>query len=147
MNGSGFDPAPAHRFFSVECFNLVWQLLDREGRTPSEDEEMLGLAHASRWHWSRREDCDATNISVAWWMISRVCAVLGRADEASRYASLCLAESPEGGVPPFFTAYAHEAAARAALAGGNDEDARGHLAEARRLSGLVEDQEDRKLLL
>ncbi len=45
-----FDAAPAHRYFAASCFNKVWELIDRRGRTPADNEEMIRLAHASIWH-------------------------------------------------------------------------------------------------
>ncbi|MCB1076937.1 MAG: hypothetical protein KDM64_03820, partial [Verrucomicrobiae bacterium] len=49
-----FDPAPAHRFFSAECFNRAWDLIDKADRSAEEDDEMRALCHASLWHWTQR---------------------------------------------------------------------------------------------
>jgi hypothetical protein len=51
---------------------------------------MIRLSLASHWHWTQREDCAVTNISVAYWRTSRIYAVLGQAENARRYAEMCL---------------------------------------------------------
>ncbi|MGA2309766.1 MAG: hypothetical protein ABSG57_09500 [Candidatus Bathyarchaeia archaeon] len=40
-----------HRKFAVDCFNLVWTLIDKKDRTKEEDDKMVHAAHASRFHW------------------------------------------------------------------------------------------------
>jgi len=46
------DPASWHRHFAMEANNRAWQLAEQPARTEAENREMLGLAHASAWHWS-----------------------------------------------------------------------------------------------
>lgn len=41
------DVAAAHRYFSVECFNRAWDLIDKPDRTELDDEEMVRLSLAS----------------------------------------------------------------------------------------------------
>ena len=72
-----FEPAAAHRWFSADCFNRVWALLEKAGRTPAEDERMISLCHASLAHWRERMDCTTRNLSIGYWQLSRVYAVLG----------------------------------------------------------------------
>ena len=85
-----FDLATAHEHFSVACFNQVWGLIDKPNRTPAEDQEMVELCLASLWHWSQRDDCTPTNLSIGYWQASRVYALLGQAENAMQYARLCL---------------------------------------------------------
>jgi hypothetical protein len=38
-----FDLESAHRFFSADCFNRTWDLLDIPSRSSDEDDQMLHL--------------------------------------------------------------------------------------------------------
>jgi hypothetical protein len=42
-----FDQAEAHRFFSADCFNKAWTLIDMEKRTAEQDQEMIRHPWAS----------------------------------------------------------------------------------------------------
>jgi hypothetical protein len=137
--------AKVHRYFSVECFNKAWELIEKPNRTPAEDEEMIRLTQASLFHWTKREDCKASNMSIGYWQASRIYAMVGRADEARRYGLLCLEYSRSE--TPFLHAYAYEALARAEKAAGNAGRAAEYRAEASRLAESVTDEEERKYLL
>lgn len=139
-----FDIARAHRWFSADCFNRVWALLDKADRTPDDCERMISLAHASLAHWRERADCTPGNLSIGYWQTSRVYAVLGQAENARRYGELCLAAS--AGEPPFYLGYAHEALARAAKLAGNAASAAEHVAKARLLAVQVTDAGERAAL-
>jgi hypothetical protein len=141
---SNFDPQIVHRHFAAECFNAAWELMDKSRRTPAEDEEMIHLAHASLWHWSKRADCTPRNLSIGYWQAARVCALLGQADNARRYGLLCLQYGQGEG--PFYAGYAYEALARAEWAAGNPDKAKAYLLEAQKLAAEVGDAEDRELL-
>ena len=92
-NKPDFDVVAAHKYFAVECFNTAWNLIDRPNRTDAEDEEMLRLGMASVWHWTQRPDCTPENLSVGYWQVSRIYAILRRAEDARRYAQLSLEAS------------------------------------------------------
>jgi len=139
-----FDPLAAHRYFSAACFNKTWAMMDKKERSSADNEQMLLLALASLWHWTQRPDCKQRNLAVGQYLLSRVYSTLGDAGNASLHAAKCLMLSE--GEEPFYIVSAHEAAARAALLGGNDEAAASHMAEARRLAVLVTDAEDRAQL-
>jgi len=139
-----FNPLPCHRYLSADCFNKTWTLLEKPGRTAADDEQMLLLAMASLWHWTQRPDCKTRELSVGYWMISRVYAALGQVDNAASYAGKCLMLSKDE--EPFYLAYAHEGSARAARLAGNGEAVTRHLAEARRLAPLVTEGDDRAQL-
>ena len=134
-----------HTFFSVYCFNTAWSLMEKTNRTPEEDEQMILLSQTSIWHWIQRDDCKNANLSVGYWQASRIHSILGHADEARRYAQMCLRHSQEEG--PFLRAYAHEALARAEKVAGNGGAAAQYHAEALQLAESVEEADDRKLLL
>jgi len=139
-----FDKSQGHRFFSADCFNRAWELMEKASRSAAEDELMISTCLASLWHWTQREDCTARNLSIGYWQASRVYALLGQAENAARYAGICLRHSAEQ--PPFYLGYAHEALARAALLRGDKRAVLEHLTEARRLLEKVDDAEDRALL-
>lgn len=133
-----------HKKLSADCFNRAWELLDKKTRTKEDDERMISLAHASLAHWRMREDCKDHHLSIGYWQISRVYAVLGQGSNAERYAGLCLHAS--GKEPPFYLAYAHEALARAALVNKKRELFDSHLAEAKALAAKVSDADEKKML-
>jgi tetratricopeptide (TPR) repeat protein len=140
-----FDVARAHRHFAAACFNEAWEYLDRPDRTPEDVERMLGVAHASVWHWTRRDDCTPRNLSIGYWQLSRVYAVAGEFENARKYARLCLAITPAD--ETFCLGYAHEAAARAEQSSGDTAAAREHLAEAQRLAAAITEEGERQALL
>jgi hypothetical protein len=140
-----FDTVKAHRYFSAQCFNKAWELLEKPNRTSDEDEQMVRLNQASTWHWTQREDCKPRNLSIGYWQASRIHAVVGRPDEARRYAQLCLEYSRQE--PPFYLAYAYEALARAEKTAGNERLMQEYKEEAARLADRVTEANDRQLLV
>ncbi len=139
------DLPSAHRHFSTHCFNGAWDLIDKPSRTPEEERRMVALCHASIYHWLCRPDCTDQNLSIGYWQASRIETLLGHADQARRWAEVCLEYSHD--LAPFYLGYAYEALARAALATGNVDQANQHIAEARRLASQVGEQEEREMLL
>ena len=141
------DVSAAHKYFSAECFNKAWKFIDKPTRSAKDEEEMLSLSLTSLWHWSQREDHTPTNMSVGYWQVSRVYALMGQADNARRYGQLCLETSQGKGILPFYLGYAYEALARAASVVG-DQELRGHyLEEAQRIAETLPDKEAKKQLL
>ena len=144
---TGFDRKAAHKYFSVNCFNQAWDLIDKTKRTPEEDEEMIRLSLASHYHWTQRDDYSNTSASIALWQISRIYAILGQAHNARRYGQLCLGASQEAGVAPFLLGYAYEALARAEAAGGNEEEMRAFLNDARTTAEKIKEADEKNMLL
>jgi hypothetical protein len=144
---SDFDRQTAHRYFAAECFNQVWDLIDKAERTAAEDLQMIHLAHTSHWHWTQVADHTATNISIALWQTARVYAAMGDAAHAMQYAQACLELSRREDLPPFYVGYAYEALARAASIAGDRATEAEHVAEARRIAPSIDDGESRDLLL
>lgn len=140
-----FDTKAAHKYFSAGCFNQAWDLIDKSERTPEEEQAMISLAHASIWHWTRREDCTDRNLSIGYWQASRVYALLGQADNARRYGQLSLDYSE--GAEPFYIGFAYEALARAESLAGNMAESKEYLGLARKLADSVTDPESKKMLL
>lgn len=139
-----FDEAQGHRFFATNCFNRTWELIDMSNRTEADNEQMLLRAYSSFWHWTQRDDCTARNLSIGYWLLSRVHALLKHPDLARQYGELSLKHA--GGEPPFFVGYAHEALARAARVAGDHAQHDRHLTNAWLFAAKVTEAEDRKLL-
>lgn len=134
-----------HRKIGIDLFNYTWSLLDRKGRTQEERDEMLHAAHASRYHWGHAGT--AVNRSVAEWQVSRVYAVLGRAEPALYHGRRSLEIARHAGLGRFYLAYAYEALARAAAVAGQRPERNRYLREARRVGARVRDRDDRRMLL
>jgi hypothetical protein len=147
MPDAGFDAVKAHAFFAADCFNNTWGLIDKTDRTPQENERMLETAMASVWHWTQRKDVTANNLAVGYWQVSRVHALLGRADEARRYGKLSLDRGVEGGSDPFTIGYAYEALARAESIAGDAAKRAEYLAEAEKAAEGIEAAESKQWLL
>ena len=143
----GFDLNDAHCYFSAECFNRAWDYIDKPSRTPDEDQAMLLLGLASLWHWTQRQDVSPANLSVGYWQVARIHALLGQADAARQYGQLCLRASLGEGTQPFHLAYAYEALARAENVAGNATKAKEYLQQARQASEKMSDLVARKQLL
>lgn len=108
---------------------------------------MLQLSLASLWHWTQREDLTPTNLSIGYWQVSRVYALMRQPDLARRYGNLCLQAAKQEGVPPFFLGYAYEALARAENADGKLDDAEKYLVEAHQIAAALTNQKEKKQLL
>ncbi len=123
----------------------VWALLERTDRTSVDDERMVQTAHSSAHHWQQAGG--ALESARADWLLSHVYAVVGRSEEASRYAQQSLATCEANGFGDFDLAYAYEAVARSAAAGGDGETAGTWRARAKDAAGAIADDEDRELFL
>ncbi len=132
-----------HRQLAVDLFNHTWTLLEREARSADEDDEMLGAAHASRYHWSKAST-EAKHQARGEWQLARVYAVLGRGEPAVHHAERCLAWCGRGEVEDWDVAFAHEALARAHRVAGNEDEAERHKSLARELGDAIADPEDRE---
>ena len=144
MTGHDFDSAAANRHFSTDCFNRVWDLLDKPDRSADDDRLMVSMCHASLFHWQQRPDCSSRNLSIGYWQLSRVYAVLGQADNARQFARICRTHSEHE--EPFYLGYAYEALARAEFTAGNAAAGEQFLAAAREQAALVTDTGERELL-
>lgn len=139
-----FDTQRAHQYFSVDCFNAAWGLIEKPARSVEDDQRMIQLAQASLYHWSQRDDCTDKTISIGYWQLSRVYAVLGEAGQARHYAELCLEKTPHD--ESFFLGYAYEALARAEFLVGNLATAQSYLTQAWANAESVTDDEEKKML-
>lgn len=133
----------AREQLAKDLFNLVWRYLEKEKRSPEEDDLMIHAAHASRHHWG--EVGSPENIAIGEWQISHVYAVLGRPEPALYHAGRALEVCKKGELKDFPLAYAYEALARAhALAGSGDESRR-YVALGKAAGKRIKDLMDREL--
>jgi hypothetical protein len=135
----------AHRDLAASLFNHVWTLLETPDRTQAQDDEMLHAAHASRHHWGIAGT--AVNLARGEWQVSRVYAVLGRAEPALHHARRCLELSRTAeGAADWDEPFAHEALARAYAVAGDADAARAEVEIALTLAVAIADAEDRAQL-
>jgi tetratricopeptide (TPR) repeat protein len=135
-----------HKKLSVECFNGVWELLEKPDRDDGEDQLMCEMAHASLYHWLKRNDITAENLSIGLWLLSRVYVEIGDGLVAKSYAERCLEQGSNAALAAFYLGYGHEAATRANLALGNRDKAMEHLAKAMELANVVPEKDEKDLL-
>jgi DNA-binding transcriptional MerR regulator len=137
--------ADAERALAVRLFNATWDLMEKEDRSTDDDDRMLHMAHASRYHWG--EIGKPENRARGEWQCSRVYAVLGRPEPCRHHAQRCLDICEEHGIGDWDIAFAHEALARAAAIAGEAEEARTLTEQALRLAEEIAEEEDRKIVL
>jgi hypothetical protein len=123
----------------VELFNATWELLGSR----ADDDRMLHMAHASRFHWGQAPECKPENLARGEWLVSRVYSVLGRAEPAIWHARRCLDHCEENGIGDWDLAYAYEALARAHAVAG-DAEAAEWKTKARAAGDEIADAEDRE---
>jgi hypothetical protein len=143
---ANFDIHEAHKYFSADCFNRTWDYIDKaDDRSMEENLSMLHTAIASLWHWSQREDVKPENLSVGYWQVSRVYNLISQPHNAKTYGMLSLKYAQE--LKPFYKGYAYETLARAEMILNNRFIMTVHLDKAREMLELIEDEEDKQLLL
>lgn len=137
-------PGEDRRQLAKELFNLVWELLERTGRTVADDDRMVHAAHASRFHWG--EVGGPEQWAIGEWQCARVYAVLGRAEPALHHARRCLDLTAAHPVPDWLVASAHEGLARAYATAGDTARAREHRDLAHTTLRAVTDPEEREVV-
>jgi len=140
------EDAALHKKMGIEFFNYTWELLDKPQRTREENDTMLHAAHASRFHWEKAGGT-AVNLARGEWQVSRVYAVLGRAEAARFHGQRCLEICQENGIADFDLAFAYEALARAASVAGIAAEKAKYLALAQEATQHVADQGDRDVVV
>jgi hypothetical protein len=146
MPGPAPDPISSEqtRRLAVDLFNEVWRLMERNDRTPADDDRMLHAAHASRHHWG--EVGRPENLARGEWQISRVYTVLGRAEPALHHARRCLDVCTDNGIGDWDLAYAHEALARAHATAGDRDRSLASRRAAEHAAERIADADDREHL-
>jgi DNA-binding transcriptional MerR regulator len=140
----GLDAA-THREVAVALFNRAWSLLETEGRSQEQDDELIHVAHASAYHWMQVGT--AVNRARSEWQCSRAYAVLGRSEPALWHAQRSLAICQGHDIRDFDLGFAFESLARAHAVAGDQAEASRWLEQARNAAAEVAEDDDRELLL
>lgn len=136
-----------HQQLAAALFNRSWDLIDLgEARTSEQDDELLTVAFASRFHWTRVDGVTAENLAIADNQIARAAAAIGFGDLALRFADRALARTLAEGWTDWRLASAHEICARAFALAGDAEARDSHLAKAREVASGIEDAEERSVI-
>ncbi len=131
-----------HRKVTAECFNRTWDFLEQKNRSLDDDQMMLNLAHASRYHWSLIGK--PWNFTTGDWQISRVYAALNQPDLALSFAKKALETSQKHNLSERLIS-AYEGMARAHAAATEYPLAREFVSKARvQLLAVSLDDENRK---
>jgi len=136
----------AQRQLGVDYFNKTWTLMEKQGRTREDDDEMIHCAHASAYHWLQVGT--AANRARSEWQCSRVYAILGRVEPSLHHAGRCLelVEANPGEMAEFDLPAAYEALARANLVAGNTAEARRYAELGRAETAKIADEDDRAIM-
>ena len=144
-SSAAFLSSKDERRLAIHYFNSVWTLMEKEDRTTEEDNLMLHMAHASRYHWGQVGKPE--NIARGEWQVSRVYAVLRRPEPCLHHAQRVLDVCVENGIGDWDVAFAYEALARANAVSGDAEAARLMTERALEATENNKDDEDRKIVL
>lgn len=139
---TALDPQTERRL-AAQLFNNTWALLEHTERTPEDDDRMVHMAHASRYHWGQVGE--PRNLAIGEWQCSRVYAVLGRAESALHHARRELELADRHRLGPFILATAYEALARASAVAGDRRAFEEHRRRAREAAAAIEDAEEREV--
>lgn len=142
-----FSLEEAHLHFAKTLNGQTWSLLEKKGRTREEDELMLYAAYASCYHWLLAGT--GVNHQRGEWLISRVCCVLGLADDAVMHASRCLELTTQYAdlMKDFDLAFAYEGMGRACALAGKREDALHYIQRAEEAGQAIADPEDKVIFV
>ncbi len=137
----------AHKHFAISTNGLVWQLLEKKGRSISDEELMIHAAHTSCYHWLRVGT--GLHHQRAEWLLSHVYAEVGNASAAIKHAKHCqdLTEEYIELMHDFDFAYTHEALARAHALNGQVDEAQMYILNADIKGQAIADKEDRDIFL
>jgi len=137
----------AQEKLAKSIYNGLWELLEKEDRTPSEDEDLLLGAYSSLYYW--KQVGTTVNLQRGYWMISRVHLTLENKDDALAWALKCLAltEKNTEKMEDFDLAFAQESLARAYALAGDLERAKNHYRQAVALGEKIQDPEDKKVFV
>jgi DNA-binding transcriptional MerR regulator len=136
---------PDERRQAIDLFNGVWRFLEKEDRSREDDDTMLHMAHASRYHWGQVGT--AANLARGEWQVSRVYSVLERSEPALYHAQRVLDICRANGIGDWDIAFAYEALARASAVAGDKEQARAWTDQALAAAEDIAEDEDRELVI
>jgi hypothetical protein len=131
-----------HKKSAIDSFNLVWSLLDKESRTPEDDDRMVHAAHSSRFHWG--EIGTPLEFERGEWQISRVYSALNKPQSAIYHAQRCLELCKANHIGDFDIAFAYEAMARATAIAGDTPKSEKYVQLAKDAGEQIEGKDDRE---
>ncbi len=131
-----------HKQLAVDLFNHTWDLIEKDDKDPAEIDRMIHAAHASRFHWE--EVGGPVNIARGEWLISRVYALLKRAEPCLYHADRCMRVTLENELKDFDLAFAYEAMARACDLAGDPVETAKYQALAEEAGAEISDPQDRE---
>lgn len=132
-----------HRKTAAHCFNRAWDYLEMKDRDPLDEQQMLHLAHASRFHWTLVGT--PRNKAVGDWQISRVYAALNLPQLALQFAKSSLSLCEQHDLEEILCT-AHEAMARAYATASDYPSAKNHIKKAHELLNASKvDADDREI--
>ena len=140
------DSASDPRRLGIDLFNGTWTLMKQENRTTVEDDRMINMAHASAFHWEESGGAPE-NRARSHWQISRVYAVLGRAEPSLHHARRVLEICQAEGIGDWDLGFAYEALARAHAVAGDPDAAREATEQALVAVEAIAEDGDRALVL
>jgi hypothetical protein len=108
---------------------------------------MMRLSLASHYHWTKRQDCTPTNLSIGYWQTSRIYAMLGQPAHARQFGQRSLETAQNANLEPFYLGYAYEALARAESEDHNSKQMQFYLQEARKAAEKITDPAAKKQLM
>ena len=134
-----------HQDVAVELYNTAWELLDSPDRTIAQDDEVLTLAFASRYHWAEAGGGDE-QLAVGDWFIGHVAAHLGLSALAVRFSGRALDRVESLGIGGWLLASAYEGMARAHACAGDTEGRARYTALAEAALDGIDDPEEREVI-
>jgi hypothetical protein len=134
-----------HKQMAIDLFNLTWDLIEKKDRTESEDDTMVYAANASRYHWGVVGT--PLNFARGEWQISRVYAIVGRAEPALHHANKSVELCVEQDLGAFDLGFAYEAMARAYAVAGDAAEQDRYLELALQTAEIVDKEENKNWLL
>ncbi len=133
------------RKLAISAFNETWNYLSKKERNKEENEKMLQLAYTSLFHWSKIGT--AINIERGEWLLSRVYAIIKKAEEALFHAEQCLKICKEANIKDWDIAFAYEAIVRAYTIYGRKKECKKYMELAQKEGNAIKEKEDKDLLL
>jgi hypothetical protein len=132
-----------HRWFAVECNNRAWDLMSKSDRVQTEERDMLYLAYASAFHWSKVGT--PLHNARAEVTLAHAHALLGHGEMSLHYAQRCLAFFESNPGEDWDIAFAHAEVAHAAAVLGDVELHARHYAAAKARGAAIAGDEDRRV--
>ena len=134
-----------HRRFGSDANNRGWAMAARAQRTPEEARELLGLAHASAWHWSE-VGTDLQRMRAAL-LLALAQALSGDGAGAVAGADAARAFFLDGAdTEDWERALVHAVHAHASFVAGRDAEHRASHAHAAAAVAAIADPEDRAVV-